>query len=129
MKPEQRARKWIEKKAKKGVRSYPVGTIAFYGPDDSRATKVAAAILPYQDSEVTELRRWFGETGDLRKDDMVFAEIAAFLWEQDVHSVVMADGILGCPHEEGTDYPDGGVCPKCPYWAGRDRWAGKFKAY
>ncbi|TIU38462.1 MAG: hypothetical protein E5W28_05955, partial [Mesorhizobium sp.] len=49
MKPEQRARKWIEKKAKKGVRSYPVGTVAFYGPDDSRATKVAAAILPHQD--------------------------------------------------------------------------------
>lgn len=78
---------------------------------------------------MTELRRWFGETGDLRKDDMIFAEIAAFLWEQDVHSVVMVDGILGCPHEEGTDYPEGGVCPKCPYWAGRDRWAGKLKAY
>lgn len=90
---------------------------------------MAAAILPYQDSEVTELRRWFGETGDLRKDDKIFAEIAAFLWEQDVHSVVMVDGILGCPHEEGTDYPEGGVCPRCPYWAGRDRWAGKLKAY
>ncbi|MBA1144525.1 hypothetical protein [Mesorhizobium neociceri] len=129
MKPEQRARKWIEKKAKKGVRSHPVGTIAFYGPDDSRATKVAVAILPDKQSDASELRRWFTDTGDLRKDDTIFVEIAAFLWEQEVHSVVMVDRILGCPHEEGIDYPEGGVCPQCPYWVGRDRWSGKLKAY
>lgn len=23
--------------------------------------------------------------------------------------------------EEGIDYPDGGSCPPCPFWAGRDR--------
>lgn len=129
MKPEQRARKWIEKKARKGVRSHPVGTIAFYGPDDSRATKAAVAIIPDQHSDATEMRRWFAETGDLRKDDTIFGEIAAFLQEHEVHSVVMVDGILGCPHEEGTDYPEGGVCPRCPYWVGRDRWSGKLKAY
>jgi len=28
---------------------------------------------------------------------------------------------FGLPHEEGIDYPDGSSCPKCPYWAGRDR--------
>ena len=22
------------------------------------------------------------------------------------------------------NYPDGEVCPKCPFWAGRDRWTG-----
>jgi hypothetical protein len=38
--------------------------------------------------------------------------------------VVMSDGIIGCPHEEGIDYPDGQVCPQCPYWAHRDRWTG-----
>lgn len=129
MKPEQRARKWIEKKAKKGVRSHPVGTIAFYGPDDSRATKVAVAILPDKQSDASELRRWFTDTGDLRKDDTIFVEIAAFLREQEVHSVVMVDRILGCPHEEGVDYPEGGVCPQCPYWARRDRWSGKLEAY
>jgi hypothetical protein len=29
--------------------------------------------------------------------------------------------MLGCPHEEGIDYPEGEACPECPYWAGRDR--------
>ena len=31
------------------------------------------------------------------------------------------DGLIGCPHEEGIDYPEGKSCPQCPYWAGRDR--------
>lgn len=28
------------------------------------------------------------------------------------------------PHEEGVDYPEGHVCPQCPFWAHRDRWSG-----
>ena len=27
-------RKWLQKKAKRGVANYPIGTVAFYGPDD-----------------------------------------------------------------------------------------------
>lgn len=77
-------------------------------------------------SEPSELRRWFAETGDLRTDETVLSEIATFLREHEVRSIVMPKGILGCPHEEGIDYPDGEVCPDCPYWAGRDRWAGQF---
>ena len=39
--------KRLHKKAKKGlVRGWPVATIAFYGPNLSRATKVAAASCP-----------------------------------------------------------------------------------
>ena len=57
-------RKWLEKKAKRGMRGYPVGTIAFYGPDNRRATKVVVAIIPAQQSEPAEMRRWFGEPGD-----------------------------------------------------------------
>jgi hypothetical protein len=45
-----------------------------------------------------------------------------------VRSLVMAPRILGCPHEEGVDYPEGSVCPSCPFWAGRDRWAGSVVA-
>jgi hypothetical protein len=37
---------------------------------------------------------------------------------------VVADRIVGCPHEEGIDYPDGEKCPECPFWATRDRWSG-----
>jgi hypothetical protein len=32
-------KKWLDKKSKLGFRGYPVGTIAFYGPDDQRASK------------------------------------------------------------------------------------------
>lgn len=35
------ASKWLKKKAKAGFRGYPAGTVAFYGPDDQRASKVA----------------------------------------------------------------------------------------
>ena len=38
--------------------------------------------------------------------------------------VVMSDRIIGCPQEEGVDYPLGHACPRCPFWAHRDRWTG-----
>jgi hypothetical protein len=122
------ARKWLEKKAKRGGRGYPVATIAFYGPDNRRATKAAVAVVPGPNAEATELRRWFAETGDIRKNETILEEVALFLREHGVHSVAMTDGIIGCPHEEGTDYPDGESCPKCPYWAGRNRWTGEIEA-
>ena len=48
-----------------------------------------------------------------------------FLKAHGVRSIGMFDRIIGCPHEEGIDYPDGQACPACPFWAGRDRWSGK----
>jgi hypothetical protein len=106
---DQRARKWIAKKAKLGVRSFPVGTIAFYGPDNRH--EGGGGYHPAPQSETTALRRWFVETGDVRKSDTIFAEITTFLREHGVHSVAMADGILGCPHEEGIDYPKAALAP------------------
>jgi hypothetical protein len=120
-------RKWLEKKAKRGVRGYPVGTIAFYGPDDRRATKVAVSVLSYPQTAPTALRRWFADVGDVRADEAIFTEVATFLREQGVHSVAMMDRIIGCPHEEGIDYPNGESCPVCPYWAGRNRWTGELE--
>jgi hypothetical protein len=67
------------------------------------------------------------DAGDAPTDRAVLAEVASFLRESGVHSVTMIDGIIGSPHEEGIDYPDGEDCPKCPYWAGRDRWSGELK--
>jgi hypothetical protein len=116
--------KWLKKKAKAGFRGYPVGTVAFYGPDDSRASKAAVSIFAAPDSEPVELRRWFAERGDLRNDAVALGEIAAFLRGFEVHTVAMREVLLGCPHEEGIDYPDGASCPHCPFWSGRDRWAG-----
>ncbi|MEH7876882.1 hypothetical protein V7799_04110 [Rhizobium laguerreae] len=121
-------RKWLEKKSKRGNRGYPMGTIAYYRPDNRRASKAAVSIMPALHADPVDLRRWFAETGDLRTDETVIAEIAAFLRENEVKSVVMADGILGCPHEEGIDYPVGEACPECSYWKGRNRWTGKLES-
>jgi hypothetical protein len=70
--------KWLSKKAKQGVRGYPVGTIAFYGPDRQRATKVAVSVIPAEGAEPI-LRRWLSEAGDVRTDATILAEIAAYL--------------------------------------------------
>jgi hypothetical protein len=115
--------KWLRKKAKAGMRGYPVGTVAFYGPDDRRATKVAAAILLLPDTEPAELRRFTNETSDLRDDRAVMKEVMALMQFYGVRTIVMPPGLLGCPHEEGKDYPSGSTCPHCPYWIGRDRFA------
>ena len=48
--------KWLRKKAKQGMRGYPVGTIAFYGPDNRRASKVAVSVIPEEGAE-PKLRR------------------------------------------------------------------------
>ncbi|TYL85224.1 hypothetical protein FXB40_43715 [Bradyrhizobium rifense] len=117
--------KWLRKKAKQGMRGYPVGTLAFYGPDDRRASKVAVSVIRYEGAE-PDLRRWFSEASDVRTDPTFLSEIAAHLRQNSVHSVVMVDGIIGCPHEEGVDYPMNQSCPECPYWKGRDRWTGEL---
>jgi len=115
----------LEKKARRGQRGYPTATVAFYGPDASRASKVAVGIIPFEGSEATELRRWLSDNGDLRRDSFVTNEILTFIKEHGVMTVAMSPGIIGCPHEEGVDYPDGEVCLMCPYWATRDRWTGE----
>ncbi len=120
-----RPEKWLSKKARQGMRGYPVGTIAFYGPDNRRATKVAVSIIQSEGSE-PQLRRWFSETADVRTSEAILAEIGTYLQEHPVRSVAMMDRIIGCPHEEGIDYPTGEACPRCPYWAGRDRWTGEL---
>jgi hypothetical protein len=114
-------RKWLDKKSKLGFRGYPLGTIAFYGPDDQRASKVAAAVIVAEDTEPVALQRWFAESGDVRNDAAIFKEIAVFLRSHEVHSVLLTKNMMGCPHEEGIDYPEGEVCPDCPFWAGRER--------
>jgi hypothetical protein len=119
--------RWLAKKAKGGFRGYPVGTIAFYGPDNERATKVAVGVVAAEGDEPS-MRRWLGEEGDIRNDQEVFNEVAAHLKDHGVKSVSMMKGIFGCPHEEGVDYPEDGFCPHCPYWKGRDRYTGELEA-
>ena len=68
---EQRFRKSLRKRLRRGFRGYPVATVAYYGPDDQRASKVAVGITNGEGQEVAELRRWFSETGDVRFDPII----------------------------------------------------------
>jgi hypothetical protein len=117
--------KRLQKKAKRGFRGYPVATIAFYGPDDRFASKVAVGIAAGEGEETLALERWFSEGIDVRNDPEVGEAILRFIEQYDVKSVALTDGIIGCPHEEGVDY-EGATCPKCPFWANRDRWTGEI---
>jgi hypothetical protein len=120
----ERARKRLDKRARKGFRGYPVATVALYGPDDTMATKLTVGIVPAENAEVADLRRWFSEGSEIRDDVDVAEEVLAFIAATGAKSVVMTDRIIGCPHEEGIDY-EGSTCPDCPFWVGRDRWTGK----
>jgi hypothetical protein len=53
---EDRFFKRLHKKARKGMRGWPVATIAFYGPNLGQATKVAIAIVPAEHAEVKAMR-------------------------------------------------------------------------
>jgi hypothetical protein len=116
----------LKKKARRGFRGYPVATIAFYGPDDVRASKVAVGIMVAQGADPKALERWFDEEGDVRRNPAIGNQILQFIQDHEVKTVVMTERIIGCPHEEGKDYPDGEVCPQCPFWAHRDRWSGEI---
>jgi len=45
----------LKKKARRGFRGYPVATVAFYGPDNTRATKVAVGIVPGEGAEAVKI--------------------------------------------------------------------------
>jgi hypothetical protein len=106
---------------------YPLATIAYYGEDDKVASKVVVGILlTEKDTDVTFIEKWFLTNMDVRLDPVIKTQIVEFLSKHNVHRVAMVDRIIGCPHEEGIDYPEGEKCPNCPFWANRDRWAGEI---
>ncbi len=118
-------RERLKKKAKRGFQGYPVATITYYGPDDKQASKVAVGILLGEGEEVAYLERWYCPDGDVRTDPSINEAIVRFVQQHGAKSVISPDRILGCPHQEGTDYPEGERCPKCTFWATRDRFTGK----
>ena len=115
----------LRKKAKQGFQGFPLATITYYGPTASQASKVSVGIVMQEGGEVTALERWHNELADVRLDAKVNEEIVSFLKQHGVKSVISPDRLLGCPHEEGTDYPNGEKCPRCLYWANRDRFTGE----
>lgn len=113
----------LSKRSRRGFRGFPAATVAWYGPDDTRATKAVVSIVPDKGSEPTHQATFVGGGADLREDPFTGDQVVAFVEKHDAVSVFVAGEVLGCPHEEGVDYPEGGACPDCPFWAGRDRWA------
>jgi len=116
----------LEKRAKRGHQGYPLATVAYYGPDGSRASKVAVGIVPDEGEPAAELERWRSDTTDVRIDPAINEEILQFVKGHQARTVVISPGLMGCPHEEGIDYPEGEVCPRCPYWVARDRFSGEL---
>jgi hypothetical protein len=116
------ARSWLGNKPGQSFQGYPVAILAFYGPTDKLATKVAVSIILTDNNEPDFLERWFSDGElDVRSDPAIGEQVMAFLNSHAPRSTVVTDRVIGCPHEEGIDYPDGTSCPECPYWAGRDR--------
>jgi hypothetical protein len=96
--------------------AYPVGTVAFYGPDEKTTTKIAAGVLVHGTAEPI-LKRWVGT--NVTTSTKVQQELKDFFTQHGVKSVAVSEGNLGCPHEEGEDFPPGADCPFCPFWKGK----------
>jgi hypothetical protein len=95
---------------------YPIGTVAFYGPDDKTTTKIAAGVILHDGAEAI-IQRWVAT--DVTTNPKVQQELKDFFLQHGVKSVAMSEGNMGCPHEEGLDFPQGEDCPFCPFWKGR----------
>jgi hypothetical protein len=103
------------RKSKKSPQ-YPIGTVALYGPDDKTTTKIAAGVILQDGAEAT-IKRWVAT--DVTTNLKIQQELKDFFLQHGVQSVAMSEGNMGCPHEEGLDFPHGEDCPFCPFWKGK----------
>ena len=93
--------------------TYPLATITYHGPSPDSATKIVVGILKSKDLAPV-IRSWSGH--DIGEDVEAAKEIALFIKEHDIARVLTSELVLSCPHEEGTDYPEGAFCQQCPDW-------------
>ena len=100
----------------RGKGEWPAGILIFYGPDNRHASMVIATVLAHEDA-LPVMHEWYESEMDVRLDGRIGGEVERFFREHPVHRIVMRKGVYGCPHDEGVDYPEGGVCPHCPFWA------------
>jgi len=95
---------------------FPIGTIAHYGPDDKATTKIVASVIKRDGAEPI-LERWVGS--NVKDSPKVRRQIEKFFKKHNVKSVVATESNMGCPHEEGEDFPVREDCPFCPFWKGK----------
>ena len=99
--------------SKRSRAKYPLATISAYGPDNTRATKLVVGILRRaRQKSPREMRSWSSNAGDVRDNEVIAAELADWLHSRGIKDTVSYDRIIGCPHEEGIDYPMGRACPQ-----------------
>jgi hypothetical protein len=107
----------LARRAQNGFQGYPLGIIAFYGPDDQIATKAVIGIIKAAGKSPENIKKWVFEDGDFRKDVPSIKELFRYIEAHHVVSVALTPGIYYCPHEPGIDFPDGGSCPRCSFWS------------
>ena len=98
--------------------NYPIGALVYFGPDDQTVTKIIAVVIQSSDTDPF-LRSW-GGNGVTTNGDVIL-EIGSYFKKFQVNEVVMTEGVVGCPHEEGVDYPAGEACPYCPFWSEKSK--------
>jgi hypothetical protein len=84
--------------------------------DDKTTTKIAAGVI-LRDGAEAIIKRWLAT--DVTANPKVQQEMKDFFLQHGVNSVTMSEGNMGCPHEEGLDFPHGEDCPFCPFWKGK----------
>ena len=95
---------------------FPIGTVCHYGPDDKTTTKIAAGVILRENADPI-LERFVGT--NVIGDPKVAEQIKRLFARHGVKNVIVTAGNIGCPHEEGDDFPLGADCPFCPFWAGK----------
>jgi hypothetical protein len=100
----------------KSKAKYPIGTVALYGPNDQITTKIVAGVIE-RDGADPILERWMGT--NIKDSPKVKRQMQEFFKKHEVKSVAATDRNIGCPHEEGLDFPHGEDCPFCPFWKGK----------
>ena len=107
----------LQRRAQNGFQGYPLGIVAFYGPDDQTATKAVIGIVNAAGSTAQEVKQWHFENGDLRKDVPSIKALFRYIEAHAVVSVALTPGIYYCPHEPGVDFPEGESCSRCSFWS------------
>ena len=95
---------------------YPLGIISMYGPDDQVTTKVVASVMTTPESEPI-MERFV--SSNIAENPSITEKMMKFFESHGVVGVVSSGGNMGCPHEEGPDFPVGEDCPFCPFWKGK----------
>lgn len=101
---------------------YPLASVLCYGPNHKIASKLVASIFqrPGQTKPVA-VEQWFREGQDIRQDPVIAEAVKDFIARHQAAETISDGRVLGCPHEEGIDYPAGEECPRCPFWANLNR--------